>query len=418
MIFIGEPVVIIQHLFTFDYYAAILKASGLTPSELAAGYIQYEGKDLQSDLSKTEQLGFYKNGKITVKAEKIAKVICEPEKTILVDNAAASENGPCIYNYYKGFWVYLIIDYKQRLVSLTSPLLPNIIKPFVISSTFGNWHPASSEKISFSLTNDELSLFNISLFVIGKAFKTAGRPLTKEESMVNLKAFDKKLFAELLTADIFAENALLNIYEDENRYQNAVSGLLNKGFLIATETKDTYLPGEKTRKYMLPDGGNVRISYKDLATGNHRKYFLTTERLFEITTDADSVLFSTVDNIDYSFWETAPFSNSPQAVPETQPVATQQPEPVVQPIATPPQPVAAPQPEPIIQPVTAPQPEPVVQPIATPPQPVAAPQPAPVAQPTATPQTGFTFKFCPFCGSKVVMQGLFCTNCGKKFPER
>ena len=432
---------IIRHLFTFDYYAAFLKASGLTPSELASGYMQYEGKDLQSDLAKTEQLGFYKNGKITVKAEKIAKVICEPEKTILVDNAAASENGLCIYNYYKGFWVYLIIDYKLRLVSLTSPLLPNIIKPFVISSTFGNWHPASSEKISFSLTNDELSLLNISLFVIGKAFKTTGRPLTKEESMVNLKVFDKKFLAELMTANIFAENALLNIYEDENRYQNAVSGLLNKGFLTATETKDTYLPGEKTRKYMLPDGGNVRISYKDLATGNHRKYFLTTERLFEITEESYSIQFTTVENIDLTFWETAPFGAAQQAAPESkpavtpEPVTTQQTAQVIQPVTAPQpaqvtQPVVAPLPEPVIQPIAAPQPEPVVQPIAAPPQPVAAPQPepiiqpvtapqpSPVAQPTATPQTGFTFKFCPFCGSKVVMQGLFCTNCGKKFPER
>lgn len=395
---------IIQHLFTFDSYAAFLKASSLQPGEFSAGYMQYEGKDLQTDLAKTESLGFYKNSKLTVKAEKIAKVICEPQKTILVDNASANENGPCIYNYYKGFWIYIVIDYKLRLVSLTSPLLPNIIKPFVISSTFGNWHPASNEKISFALTNDELSLLNISLFAIGKAFKTAGRPLTKEESMVNLKAFDKKFFAELLTADLFTDNAMLNIYEDENRYQKAVSGLLSKGFLTATEAKDTYLPGEKTRKYMVPDGGNVRIGYKDLGTGNYRKYAITSDRLFEITTDTDSVIFSTVDNIDCSFWETEPFVTAPQTVPEAQPVATPQPEPVTQPVATP-------------QPAVTPQPEPIIQPVAVT-QPVAAPQPVQVTQPATNQPAGFTFKFCPFCGSKVVMQGLFCTNCGKKFPER
>ncbi len=415
---------IIQHLFTFDYYAAFLKASGLQPSELSAGYMQYEGENLQNDLSKTESLGFYKNGKLTVKAEKIAKVICEPEKTILLDNASASENGPCIYNYYKGFWIYIVIDYKQKLVSLTSPVLPEIIKPFVISSTFGNWHPASSEKVSFSLTNDELSLLNISLFVIGKAFKTAGRPLTKEESMVNLKAFKKDFLTELLAADLFTDNAILNIYEDDNRYQKAVSGLVSKGFLTATEIQDTYLPGESTRKYMVPDGGNVRISYKDLGTGNYRKYFITTDKLFEITEADGSAQFSTVDNIDLSFWETVPIAIVPQTAQEDKPVASQ---PVAEAKPTiAPQPVAAPQPKPIVQPVAAPQPESVVQPIAAPAQPavvtqpVVTQQPEPVTahQPVVAPQPGFVFKFCPFCGSKVVMQGLFCTNCGKKFPER
>ena len=102
------------YVLSIESYSAFLETSGLLGNRIASGIIAFTGVSKELSLKEAEEKGLIKDNELTKEGKTIADIICLPEKTIVASNSTFGPVPLCIFNYKKGLWCLIKLDYINK----------------------------------------------------------------------------------------------------------------------------------------------------------------------------------------------------------------------------------------------------------------------------------------------------------------
>lgn len=380
-----------HHVMSFNYYSAFLNAAGYQPNELSASYLAYEGDNLIEDLKKTEGLGLYKDGKLTNKGKIIAKVLCQPLKTVVAHNTALGEIPLCIFNYNFGFWIFIRIEPNLKIVDLVSPISPVDIKSYAKEALIGKWEGKGFGSFFLFLTNEEVSLYNLVIMLMARRAKSSVKPLTKAESEFSAKELlsGEEMITSLINEEVCGCSELKALLNEPLRCKNLFESLVRKEVLEESEKSGYFIPGKIMLSKLMPNKNMMNLAFADSGSGISYKYYIFPDSMLEITVERGGLAFTQVSDLNYSVWEVAGASEEAR-----ESLGVKEGKKNIEKENTKSRPLKIEEKKPIVA-------------------------NKPTEEKDEVPVQGrkiLEINFCPFCGSKIrVADGNYCIDCGKKY---
>lgn len=376
-----------HHLISMKYFGAFLNVSGFEPNKLSP-FVGYDGNSLLEDFSKTSTVGLCKNGNLTQKGITIAKVICQPLKSIIVSSSEFDGLPSCVFSYNLGIWVVTKFHQELKTVEIIAPIIDKDIDKTVKDYLIGNWKSEDFSPYSITLTSNEAFFHELLLLLENSRYRSKGAALTKEESKFSInQLFGNDGILVALMANKLVENKkCLEMLENPDLMQKAWNGLLEKNIIEKYDGEVWFVPGKTMKTKLAPYTSMINIRYTDAESGKSFKYYVFPDVMLQLTANEQEITFTQVSDMDYSVWDTSRVANyAKEELTKLPAVKKSEIESKV--------PVS-----PVEKEKT------VVKPVQE------THQSGGVVN--ATEQ--IILNFCPFCGRKVLAGAKFCVGCGKK----
>lgn len=290
---------------SIDCYSAFLQTSNLPVNRMAAAYLEFNGGNIEQALQETEGKGLVKNGRITPDGSMIASTISSPQKVVVASNSSFGAVPICVFSFKNGFWALTTLDYSSKVITLVAPIAATQIASVARDALIGDIQIMNFSPFSISLTNDEISIYNLSLMLLNNRAKAKGGPLVPEDCYFNFQdlIMGKEFAGIALVEDVANENSnIFSIVNDPERCRLAFNGLLEKQIYKKCKFEGYCLPAINMFYRLAPQRGMVILSYKDLQSEAGHKYYVFQDSILEITADSNSVTFTAVQDINYDIW--------------------------------------------------------------------------------------------------------------------